>query len=178
MPDKEISESLKSIFGSIEGILSQINDKQLWVRADVIKLYHRLVESLAKELSENLDIYKFQQTTDPRGYDAGEARPIIASLVGKLERQFGFNPQSQPASPINLNISASAENNNVINVNQTLQSVMSLAESPEDKQAIQELMKMLGESSPTKSAILETIKNLSPTVLEVVLKVLGKHIGL
>jgi hypothetical protein len=102
----------------------------------------------------------------------------MASLVGKLERQFNFNPPSQPISPINLNVTANAENNNIVNVNQTLQSVINLAESPEDKQIIQELMTKLEEPTPSKTTILETVKNLSPTVMEIVLKVLGKHFGL
>ena len=108
---------------------------------EVIKTYNKLTLTLASELGEDLDLYKLPPNPSDRfGYRADIVKPTIASLVGKLERQFEFNPPSQQISPINVNVSANAENNNIINVNQTLQSVMSLAQSPEDKKIIEELM--------------------------------------
>lgn len=174
---------IKSVYGDIAGILSQIpltTDKFTVVYRQTGDQYNRAVDELTT--ASQTDYSRYKLTPADRYSESAYILPVtrarIGSLVKRLEEEYGFGTATQSqTSPIVLTINQ----NQQVTLNITpIQQIIDTA-GEDVKQELQELKHVLETSKDAKQAsgILNKIQQKSwevfMRVLPYVLEQLGKH---
>jgi hypothetical protein len=146
---------IKSIYGDIKGLLSQIppTDKDGLTSNIVVNGFNNTLTELSQ--ATNTDYSKYEIPSEARNrnfrerFDSKIARAQIGRVIGRLEEKYGFGKSDAANSPPGIFIFNKNQNEISLQINYTLNELIDETGSDDAKMQLRELRDEL--EKPTKS---------------------------
>lgn len=142
---------IKSIYGEIKGIFAEIPKEGNWIDFFIIQKYNDAVNRLSQVSETDYKIYTIPESEQvrarPGSFDILKVRICMGGLLGKLESEFGFAKQQENISSPTIAIFNQNRNGISIQVNYTIQDLISRSPNSEVKNKLSELDNEMNNST-------------------------------
>lgn len=142
---------IKSIYGDIKGLLSQIPpvDVSIYVKAFTVKTFNDSLDKLTKVADTDFSSYKvpISEINRINSYDSGVVRAQIGRIISRLEEEYGFGREESLCQSPNVVILNKNQNEISLQINYTLNDLIDKTGDEEGKTQLRELRDELEKSS-------------------------------
>lgn len=153
---------IKSIYGDIKGLLSQIPqpDKAIFVDVFIVNGFNNVLNDLSSVT--NTDYSRYKVTVDacfratPNRYDSKIVRAQIGRVISRLEEEYGFGKVNMEHSAPSIVIFNKNQSEISLQINYTINDLINRASDEESKNQLRELNNELEK----KDRNWEKIKNI------------------
>ncbi|MEK7635357.1 MAG: hypothetical protein AAB446_02940 [Patescibacteria group bacterium] len=139
---------IKSIYGDIKGLLSQIPlpNQDSYISSFIVKQFNSSIDELSdvtgtdysrNKVTHEAIVPTHNHTVEPFYYSAS-VRPQIGRTIGRLEEEYGFGSINNQSSP-NIAIFNKNQNELSINIDYTINNLIDKADDEEQKTKLREL---------------------------------------
>ncbi len=144
---------IKSIYGDIKGLLSQIPpiDKRAFVKRFTVKTFNDALDKLTEISDTDYSSYKVpvseMSRNVPDSYPSQIVRPQIGRVVSRLEEEYGFGRESDAQQSQSVVILNKNQNEISLQINYTINDLINETNDEDGKEKLRELRDELDKSS-------------------------------
>ena len=144
--------SIKSIYGDIRGLLSQIPQPEISGSVDkfLVEQLNNTLDVLTSVASTDYSVYKVpheQELTDwPDRFDSKIVRAQAGRVISRLEQEYGFGQNGQTTTSPGIVIFNKNQNEISLQINYTIPDLIEQSGDEESKNKLKELKEELEKS--------------------------------
>lgn len=152
---------IKSIYGDIKGLLSQIPLATTTGVIDqfIVSQFNQTLDTLTRLAETDFSHYKVPETQQveawPGKFDTNSVRAQVGRVISRLEQEYSFGQTEQSATPPGIVIFNKNQNEISLQINYTINDLINQSSDEESKSKLRELREEL--EKPNKNW--EKIKN-------------------